>query len=61
MLSLFGRVIKVGGVLKRLPADSDSTPINFESGVLNNQLKQLSGVSFKDVSVSSNSKSNTEF
>lgn len=58
---LFGWDIKVGGVLKRLPDYSNSSPTKFESGVLNNQPKQLSGVSFKDVSASSNFESKTEF
>lgn len=46
-----GGDIKVGGVLKRLPAHSDSFPTNLK------RIIRLSGVSFKDMSISSNFKS----
>lgn len=51
MLSFFWGDIKVGGVLKRLPAHSDYFPTNLK------RIIRLSGVSFKDVSISSNFKS----
>lgn len=47
----FGGDIKVGGVLKRLPAHSYSFPTNLK------RIIRLSGVSFKDMSISSNFKS----
>lgn len=47
----FGSDIKVGGVLERLPAHSDSFPTNLK------RIIRLSGVSFKDMSISSNFKS----
>lgn len=46
-----GGDIKVGGVLKRLPAHSDSFPTKSK------RIIRLSGVSFKDMSISSNFKS----
>lgn len=48
---IFGGDIKVGGVLKRLPAHSDSFPTILK------RIIRLSGVSFKDTSISSNFKS----